>query len=107
MNPEIKYTTTALGQVQAFLNAGCSRTLQTFRNPPGSLFRSGGAVAVLQRYPGYHGPLNVTGMFLLTAVGSSIAILGVMDGLQPVVHGGWHIHVGKTCEDASQVCFEQ
>ena len=63
------------------------------------------ASVVFGRYPGYTGPLQVTGDFMVAVAGSNaLDIQGALQGLIPETTGGWHIHTGGTCSNATQVC---
>ncbi len=69
------------------------------------MFPSGTVVATIGTYPGYPGPLRVRGSVeMRAAANASIRLDGMLTGLEPSAVGGWHIHVGTTCDNASQVC---
>ena len=60
--------------------------------------------AAIGRYPGYGGPRDVSGTFVVAGAGPrAIAVLGLLEGLEASVTGGWSVHVGTTCDDAALV----
>ena len=57
-------------------------------------------------YPGYAGvpvsetapPRLVGGLLLLSSISGGLAIEGTLVDLEASVSGGWHVHVGSTCD---------
>lgn len=52
-------------------------------------------------YPGTTSTLG--GVLTVRDNGGSLTISGTLTGLEPSVTGGWHVHTGKTCSNASEV----
>ena len=59
------------------------------------------AVAHIGRYPGT--PPGPGGTLVLETKRDSLSIFGILTGLTPSSTGGWHVHVGFTCEDSDSV----
>ena len=61
------------------------------------------AVATLNTYPDYAGPLNVSGTITITETDAGISILGTVAGLEASTSGGIHVHEGVSCAEVSEV----
>ena len=59
------------------------------------------AVATLDTYPGYAGPLKVSGTIVITETDAGISVLGTVAGLETTTSGGIHVHEGVSCAEAS------
>lgn len=60
-------------------------------------------VASLSTYPGYEGWMSVTGVVVVTETDLGISVSGTVNGLEPSVWGGLHIHEGTSCDVADDV----
>ena len=69
-----------------------------------SALGQGAATVILGPYPGWTGTQAYTGRLIVTAANASaINIEGQVAGLDSSSTGGWHIHEGRTCSNASLV----
>jgi len=55
--------------------------------------------AVIERFPGYNGGLNVAGSFKLGQAGSFIKGTYKLTGMENNKSGGYHIHTGESCSN--------
>ena len=58
--------------------------------------------ALVGRFPAYAGSLEVRGLLAATRSPTSLAITGLVFGLEPSEQGMWHLHKGFNCDGGSR-----